>query len=578
MRCCSGLDRADELVHLGLLAVIVLGAGIRLLPVLEVGTAWLADLDPYRNLRAVNGILDSGRMPIFDPLSAAPNGTYATYSTSQGYYMLGAALTLVSGLNSVQMLSVSPVICEVALLLAVYAFGYVLTRHRGAGLVAAFFAAIVQGWAMVAIIGTCPLAENFGAVLFPLVLLLFWKYINIKKKSFLVFSGVLLGASLLIHPVTYLYLSITLFTYSILLCLLEKKIRGLVSFSGVLLISLFAVLVQLYSIKDFGSVGGFNYGALWLASLQPAYPVIDFYEVLYDVGILASFLGLLGLVLILLDKKWEDLIVVSWSAIMLIIIPLSWIVTLRSFLTSFPLGSFFFLSHRVMPYLPTALSLLSGIVVVEYLLPLTSYIGRIINLRSPSVSVKAEFALTIALILVSMPFIQSSVGYANNYKSNTLWAQQYAPLFKWIENNTKNNDVFIINDICLGEVVRTIADRPTVFTNSYQDLTTPDLEKRMWLCSSVFIEGYDDNITQGLLYDFNVTYVIVIRDQYNIDILNKRYTSPAPQDTFISYLKWMDEKNYLTNVYSDPNGQFYVYQVDQQSLFKGKIVLPTVTP
>jgi hypothetical protein len=577
MRCFSGLDRVEKLVYLGLLAVIVLGAGIRLIPVLEVGTAWLADLDPYRNLRAVNGILDSGRMPIFDALSAAPNGSYATYSTSQGYYMLGATLTLVSGLNSVQMLNVSPVICEVALLLTVYAFGYALTKHRGAGLAAAFFAALVQGWAMISIIGTCPLAENFGAVLFPLVLLLFWKYVNVKKESFLVSSGVLLGASLLIHPFTYFYLSITLFTYSILLCLLEKKIRGLVSFSGILSISLFAVFIQFYTIKDFGSLSGFTHGALWLASLQPAYPVIDFYEVLYDIGILTLFLGLLGILLILLDKKWEDLIVVSWGAIMFIIIGSSWIVTIRSFLASFPFGSFVFLSHRVMPYLPIALGLLSGIVIAEYLLPLASYIYKTLSSRFPSISMKVEPAVIIVLLLMSAPLIQSSIGFAVDYNWSH-WAQQYDPLFKWLKDNTKTSDVFIINEINIGEAIRTIANRSVVFTISYQDLATTDLEKRMWLCSSVFIEGYDDKIAQRLLYDFNVNYVIVVRYQYNIDILNKQYVSPAPQDSFISYLKWMDEKNYLAKAYSDPNGQFYAYQVDRESLFKGKIVLPTVTP
>jgi hypothetical protein len=577
MRCFSGLDRVEKLVYLGLLAVIVLGAGIRLIPVLEVGTTWLADLDPYRNLRAVNGILDSGRMPIFDALSAAPNGSYATYSTSQGYYMLGATLTLVSGLNSVQMLSVSPVICEVALLLTVYAFGYALTKHRGAGLAAAFFAALGQGWAMISIIGTCPLAENFGAVLFPLVLLLFWKYVNIKKGSFLVFSGVLLGASLLIHPITYFYLSIILLAYSILLCLSEKKIRGLVTLSAVLSISLFAVLIQFYSIKDFGSLSGFNHGALWLASLQPAFPVIDFYTVLYDVGILTSFLGLLGILLILLDKKWEDLMIVSWSAVMFIIIALSWIIPLYSFLASLPFGGFIILSHRVTPYLPIALSLLSGIVIVEYLLPFASYVDKTIKLRFPSLSVKVELALIMVLILMSVPLIQSSVGFAVDYKWS-LWTQQYDPLFKWIKNNTKNNDVFIINEINLGEVIRTIADRPAVFTISYQDLATPDLEKRMWLYSSVFIEGYDDKIAQRLLYDFNVSYVVVVRDQYNVDIWNKRYTSPAPEDSFLLYLKWTDEKPYLVRVYSDPDAEFYVYFVDRSSLFKGEIVLPVVVP
>jgi hypothetical protein len=571
------VKRLEGLTYIGLLAVLVLGAYIRLIPILEAGTDWLADLDPYRNLRAVNEVISNGRMPLFDNLSAAPNGTYATYSTSQGYYMLSSALTLISGSNSSVVLSFSPVIYEVALLLVVYVLGSELANSRWTGLFAAFFVAIPRGWAMISLIGTCPLAENLGAVVFPLVLLLFWKCTVQKRKSFLLFSGLLLGISLLIHPVTYFYLVVTIFVYVVLMCIVERRVRILVIGLEVLVISFFAVLIQFFSIRDFGYLSSFTHGALWLASLRPVYPVVDFYVVFYEVGGLVLFLSLMALILVFLDRKWNYLILASCSIVMLGIIALSLVVPLRPFLANVPFGAFIILSHRVMmPYLPLVLSLLGGIFVTEYLLPCVGTDNKL-KCRISFKKAVAVFILIVVFIAISIPSIQSSLEYSANYKWAS-WAKQYAPLFKWVKDNTNASDIFVLNEISLGEAVKTSAERPTVFTLSYQDLVTPDLVKRMWLQSSVFIRGYDDNIAQRLLYDFNVSYVVVVRNQYNLDIVNKNYVPPAPDDSFSLYLKWMDDKNYLERVYSDTNVGFYVYSVYRELLFKGEINLPTVKP
>ncbi|MBX5329169.1 MAG: hypothetical protein QHH18_04525 [Candidatus Bathyarchaeota archaeon] len=571
------MKHSEILIYIGLLAILVLGTYIRLIPILDISADWLADLDPYRNLRAVNEVLSYGRMPLFDALSAAPNGTYATYSTSQGYYMLSSALTLISGANASAVLSFSPVICEVALLLTVYVFGTELTNSRWAGLFAAFFVAIPRGWAMISLIGTCPLAENFGGVVFPLVLFLFWKCTVQEKKSFLLFSGLLLGISLLIHPVTYFYLVVTIFVYVVLMCLAEKRGRMLVIGFEVLLISLFAVLIQFFSVRDFAYLSGFTHGALWLASIEPVYPVIDFYVVLYNVGELVVFLSLMAILLIFLERKWNYLILVSGSIVMFGIIALSLITPLRQFLADIPFGAFIILSHRVMmPYLPLVLSLLGGIFIAEYLLPLV----RINNKPKFQISFKkgiTTFVLLVVLIAISLPSIQSSVEYSTNYKW-AYWAKQYVSLLKWAKDNTNASDVFLLNEISLGELVKTIAERPTVFTISYQDLATPDLVKRMWLQSSVFIKGYDDNIAQRLLYDFNVSYVIVVKNQSNLNILNKKYVFPAPDDSFLLYLQWMDSKKYLERIYSNVNLGFYVYFVHKDRLFNGEISLPKVAP
>lgn len=573
------MDRSRKLVGIGLLMVIMFGVGIRLIPILGTGATTLADLDPYRNLRAVNSILDSGRIPTFDPLSAAPNATYNTYATSQGYYVLGVALTLISGLDSVQMLAISPVICEVALLLTIYVFGCVLTKHCGAGLVAAFFTTMMQGWA-IDMIGTNPLAENFGAVIFPLVLFLFWKYVVHKKIVFLFFSGVILGTALLIHPIIYFYLSITLFTYSIMLCILEKKMGGIMSFLKVILISSFAILIQFCSLMDFGSTINFTHGAMWLTSLQPAHYFIDFNRLVLETGISTLFLGLLGIMLTLLLRKCDYLIVVTWGTIMFAIIVLSLIAPMRSLLASLPFGGFIIFSHRVMAYLSSALSLLSGIVIVDYLLPLVSYITKSINLHSSTVSGKTALVVVVAIVGISLPSIQSYSVYAINYNTVMHYAPHFVSLFGWIEKNTKAGEIFIVNDINLGELIRAFTKRPVVFTVSYQDLTTQDLEKRMWLQSSVFIRGYDDKIAQMLLHDFSVNYIIVVRAVFvtNIDICQKKYTVLPPEDSFSLYIKWIEEKPYLVEVYHDLDGQFYIYSVDHERLFKGEILLPELKP
>jgi len=262
---------------------------------------------------------------------------------------------------------------------------------------------------------------------------------------------------------------------------------------------------------------------------------------------------------------------------MLGIIALSLVVPLRPFLANVPFGAFIILSHRfMMPYLPLVLSLLGGIFVTEYLLPCVGTDNKL-KYRISFKKAVAVFILIVVFIAISIPSIQSSLEYSANYKWAS-WAKQYAPLFKWVKDNTNASDIFVLNEISLGEAVKTSAERPTVFTLSYQDLVTPDLVKRMWLQSSVFIRGYDDNIAQRLLYDFNVSYVVVVRNQYNLDIVNKNYVHPAPDDSFSLYLKWMDDKNYLERVYSDTNVGFYVYSVYRELLFKGEINLPTVKP
>lgn len=569
----------DKLAYFGLLIIMAIGISIRLIPVLEVGGIWLADLDPYRNLRAVNKVLEQGKMPLFDPLSVAPNGTSATYATSQGYYMLNAVLILTSGLDSIKMMSISPIICEPALLLTVYAFALALTKSRWAGLATMFFASLGQGWSMIGMIGTCPLAENFGVVIFTLTLLLCWKYNEDKKKSplLLMISGFLLGTSFLIHPITYFYLVIVLFIYTILLCSIRKRICELIYFSKLIFISSFAIAIQWSLIKDLKYSFYFTHGALWLATLQPVYTVIDFYVVLSEVGVIVSFLSLLEIALVVFDKKWEKNILLSWVLVMLFIIWSSQITSIRLFLANLPFGAFFILSHRVMPYLHVALSLLGGLAVAEYIWPSVKHISGYLSFPSSSASIKIGALLIIVLLLAFIPTIQSSISYAINYSSFAKWAQRHSSLIEWVKENTGPYDVFIVNELCLGEVLRTLAERPTVFTLSYQDIATPDIEKRMLLYSAVYIIGYDERVAQRLLYDFNVSYVIVIRDQFVVDLLNKRYVYVAPEESFPSYLKWLDEKFYLKRIYSDPSGQFYVYSVNRDVLLKD-VALPEVKP
>jgi hypothetical protein len=421
------------------------------------------------------------------------------------------------------------------------------------------------------------LAENLGAVVFPLVLLLFWRYSTNRRPSFLVMSGLLLGISLLIHPITYFYLFLAILMFAVLMCLVERKGRMLIVSLGVLLISGFAFLLQYFSIKDFAYLSGFNRGALWLATLQPVYPVIDFYVVLYEVGVLVVFLSLMSIALIFLDRKWNYLILASPSIVLFSIIALSLIVPLRPLLADVPFSGFIILSHRVTPYLPVVLGLLAGIFIGEYLLPSLKMVEKL-HLRFHDKSAIITTAAIGAIFVISVPLVQSSLTYATNYKQTVKWVEQYEPLFEWLGNSTGNSDVLTINNINLGEAVRTNAHRPVTLSLSYQDLATSDLVKRMWLQSSVFIEGYDDHVAQKLLYDFNVSYVIVVKGQSNVDILNKKYVSPAPEDTFPLYLEWMDEKSYLERVHSDIDAEFYIYHVHRERLFNGEIDLPTVEP
>lgn len=259
---------------------------------------------------------------------------------------------------------------------------------------------------------------------------------------------------------------------------------------------------------------------------------------------------------------------------MFAIVSLSSVNSIRQLLADFPFGWSVILSHRVMPYLPLVLSLLVGIAIIEYIWPLSNSFLKILNTNNSAKFPQANSLVIFLIILISIPLVQSSFGYAQNYKGATIWAMQYDNALHWIRSNSEITDVFVVNDVGLGEVIRTFAKRPVVFTISYQDLVSPDLEMRMLLLSSLFVRGYDDKLSQRLLFDFNVSYVLVVKGS-SIDVVNKRYT--LGDENFSLFVKWMSEKPYLFLVHSDDE-LFYVYRVNQSLLFKGEITLPKVQP
>jgi hypothetical protein len=546
-----------------LIAIIIFGAYVRYTPMIKTGMAWLADLDPYRNLRSINLILKEGKIPESDPTLVTLDNTSKSEATSQGYYLLLSSLIILSNIPTVSLLAISPILCEVLLIVSLYALAYKITGSYISSLLSAFFAEIVQGWSAISMMGAVPLAENFGAILFPVTLILLQSYSDNHKKRYLILSGILLGTSLLIHPVTFLFLGLVLVTYIIIFFFMHRKILTL-CYQLLLLVASasFALLIQFSQVNPITSTTGFSNGALFLFSLRPVIYVIDFNILWYEIGGLTLTLALIAISVIVFEQQTKFIIPLLWAGILLTVVLISQLSFNDSFLNLvilFPLYGPIILSHRVMPYLPPALALLSGICITELFLPICLELNSKFRSLFPNMTIRFDVTLLLLVLVLSIPQIESSMSYARDYGDWSIYAQRYESTFNWLRNNTKPNDVFAISDVGFGELVKTLTNRPVVFTISAEDISMPDLPNRSMMQSAIFINGYDDMLAKKLIKEYSVDYLIVIVDSLMIDVGTKTYVH---QNKYIvdPYIDWLKGRFCLSLVYA--MNDVYIFYVN----------------
>jgi hypothetical protein len=547
--------------------IIVLGIIVRLIPYMTTNA--LLDLDPYNYLMKIEAILSNGRIPSFDTLSLAPQGTSSTYTVdSLGFEILVVSLELMTQAPLVKLMGLLPVLYGALTILAISFLCREATQSGNIGLFAAFLAAFPFSWLMIYSVTMNPLAENIGLYLFVLALLFLVKYIKTTQKFYIIVSGILFGAMFYVHLFTVFYFVLVLLAYTLGFFLISRKRPVLQTTIWILFIGVLLSFPLLYQIVPTAVMKGNNFSntATILAFSSGSYLVVlpqDLPALLtvQDGDTAALFMAMavvaVGISWHSLRKspqKYESyLLPICWCLVLLLASSLYLIVPLRSILAVTPFSGPIIYAHRIVPYLTLSFFLPVSIAVNDFIFPSSKILldyGRKIgpNIRR------------ILLICVLLIIPATSVTYTINlaYSPNS---QDYSSFFAWVNNNSKPSDVFMVNNWDVSMWLRSVGKRPTVFSHVYQDLVSPDAETRMQLHTLV----YSDNDSMQYFYEavkllklYNVTYVVVDSRFVYVDTIDGKWVWGV--QNLDDYIENMDSRGYLRRIYSDEDG-IYVYRV-----------------
>lgn len=545
-RISTKLTDESAIAVLSMIAITLGSLLIRGISLILNGTSTLLDLDAFRLLRIINLIYSNGVLPTFDPLSAAPNGTTATFAFSHGYYFFISQLGVISGISPPEVLVISPLIFLTIELIGITAVCQLFSNSKISLLLSAFFLIGFSGWAAIAELGGDPIAENAGVFLYLIVILLVVS--SVRQKSFYIvpLTSFLIGITIEVHPVTYYFTVLTVL--SILpFYLVSKKWRA----SGIIILSvagsLFSIILLLLDGVNLTSESTFSFAAKWLALLRPHDYTITGYSLVSEVGFIVVLLAVISMIVIVSSKCESNYFLLSAALLMFLVMIAGEFAVFTPYgitLTLIPFYAPLFLTHRLMPYFPTVLSILAGISVTEFVLPGIKRVARpkLVRLLGP--------IIIVLIVLGSYPQIMTAYQYTNSYANGETGATLYTGTFVWIDGHTTNSSIFMSNFPDLGEWIRSLANRPVVFTTSEEDLNSPNLIQRVDLQTCVFVPVCQNTGTLQLLQNFSVNYVMLAN---HVSIIDENSSSYIFFNDNSTYLSWFQSRPFLKLVYSDSN-------------------------
>lgn len=541
-------------VFILLLAILVLGGVIRGISLIRNGPDVLLDLDSFHSLRAIESITSTGTLPKFDPLSSAPNGTSYTFATSHGYYGFIASLALLAGLSPSEALSISPIVFFILELLSIFATTLMISRSSVAALFAAFFTIGLHGWSAISILGGDPVAENLGAVLFLVAMMLALSLLD--QASYLT-VGLLVfvdATSLEAHPVSYYFVNLVLVAMVLTLLLQKDWKRSRLLLTGIVGSTYSLGLLQL-SGSGLGEEAVFSKSAFWLATVSRIY-TIDNSILLNEIGTVTLLLAGTSVIVILIHRQVRNYLLVAWAAVLYLVVLVGELTLYPSYgalVEAIPFSAPLTLSHRVMPYLPPVICVLAGIAFAKFILaPATSLFLR---LKQGEVTVGGA----IILIVLALSWFQlaQAFQYSTNYASSFNIEPTHTSLFAWIKSNTTSASIFIANDASVGEYIKAIDNRAVFFTTSQEDLSVTDLTQRATLQTCLYLPECETNSTEQMIRSYGIDYAIIITpaliiDQNASSFVNFNYYPIAGQ-----YLSWFQSRPGFVEVYSDQNSAVF---------------------
>lgn len=569
----SMLPQELRIRHYVILASIIIGGvTVRLIPFMKIGT--FLDLDPYNHYMKVKAILKLGRVPSFDPLSLAPQGTSATYAiTPLGFEFLVVALELAAQAPLVELMGLLPVLYVALTILAMFSLCYETTESRTASLFAAFFTAFSTSWLLIYGVSMNPVAENVGLFLFPLTLLYLARYIRTGKRSVIGCSSILFATMLYVHFFTVFYFLLALTGYLVSSFLVGERRK--IVFEGVicclLVGSLLSLPILLQIIPRFALESTtFSETVLELAFVSGSYvPLLpeDLLRIipfpLFYLAVIALFTAVAKIAARMVSRIrrekdqrcFRNLLPFSWCLSLLLAGFVHLIEPLRNVLAATPFSGALLAGHRLVPYLTLAFYIPAAIVITDF------FSKSFAKMRCSTSTLRGKF-VQLSLTIFSMAIIlMLSFNYTSELAS---WptSDTYTDFFAWVEKSTHSGDVFVGNNWEMTMWLRAVGERPTVFSHVHQDLVSPDAKERMRLHAIVFDGVFRDEAFQ-MLRKYGVKYFVVTAQANYVDVINKRWvwTIPGVED----YIEEMDGRGYLERVFTGNN--IWVYAVDGNVAF-----------
>jgi len=571
----ASLQQLQKSHYIILALIITFGTIVKTIPFMKVNA--LLDLDPNNHYMKVNAILENGRIPDFDHLSLAPQGTSSTYTiTPLGFEFLIVTLEFMTQAPLVKLMGILPAIYGVLTMLAMFFLSLEITKSVNASLLATFFTAFSVSWLLIYGVTMNPLAENIGLFLFPLALLHLTRYIKNKQRHDILYTGILFGTMFYIHLFTVFYYALTLLGYVAFSFLIKEKtkiiFKAIIEIFGTGICIAIPIIFQIAPLS-IQQGNAYSKTASIMAFASGSYLTLVPQDIPKILSLPISNLAIVTLWLIVgivavkiawkvLHKNFEEhesLLLPASCCFTLFLAGIAPIFEpLRNILVNVPFSATLFYAHRLVPYLTLALYILIAIAITNYILLIAKKFNRTLRLKNKNIPVNY---LTIFLIttLVGAPFLVSSIVHTNELAS---WptAQDYTAFFDWVKQNTNAHDIFIVNSWDMSMWLRAIGKRPTVFSHVHQDLVALDAEKRMWFHAVIFNEGanlYSETIR--LLKEYNVSYVVVTSKPVYLDVINHKWVFSI--QNLNSYIKKMDSKYYFEKVYYEED-RIWVYKVN----------------
>jgi len=234
----------------------------------------------------------------FDPVSFGPEGRIHTYPPLFHILLLG--LYKILNLSGLSIMDAARIMPAILFPLSAISTFILINKFYGkeVGLLSSFFVLVIPVSLDRGIISS---PQSLALVVIPLGFLTY--LLGLEKKKYLYASGILSSAIFYTHGLSFIvfFLSIILFTFLLYFTKRELKIRNLLIFTLITLIISFPWIIQLLL---HGIASNIPYGGIFKLSFYPV-----------KLGYITMALSLAGAAFLILRKKEEDLMLISWGVI-----------------------------------------------------------------------------------------------------------------------------------------------------------------------------------------------------------------------------------------------------------------------